>query len=183
MKLLTPLTSRFKKCNGREKFLIFVLLSVAASFWLTGCIQQAVTLTEDWRTVAKKTEKQLFWVKNEETVQGNLEKVLSSIDPAKSLSGAAFSGEIEILIRPYKASYSMDSPSTRKEDMFDAHTLQLHCENITMEDLIAFERGIYARKPYLSLEKIKLRANAFNSQMLEAECSFTALQLKQVTHD
>ena len=109
--------------------------------------------------------------------------MLSSIDPAKSLSGAAFSGEVETLIRPYKASYSMDSPSTRREDMFDAHTLQLHCENITMEDLIAFERSVYGRKPYLSLEKIKFRANAFDPQKLETECSFNALQLKRVSRE
>ena len=179
MKLLNCL----KKRNGREKFLIFMLLSVLAFFWISNCVQQATSLLEDWQAVAKKTEKQLFWIKNKETVHGNLEKVLSSIDPAKSLSGAAFSGEIETLIRPYKAGYSMDSPSTRREDMFDAHTLQLHCENITMEDLIAFEKGIYGRKPYLSLEKIKLRANAFDPQKLEAECSFNALQLKKVSRE
>ena len=136
MKLLNCLSKR----NGREKFLIFMLLSVVAFFWISNCVQQATGLLEDWQTVSKKTEKQLFWIKNKETVHGNLEKVLSSIDPAKSLSGAAFSGEVETLIRPYKASYSMDSPSTRREDMFDAHTLQLHCENITMEDLIALGR-------------------------------------------
>ena len=179
MKLLNCLSKR----NGREKFLIFMLLSVVAFFWISSCVQQGTSLLEDWQAVSKKTEKQLFWIKNKETVHGNLEKVLSSIDPAKSLSGAAFSGEVETLICPYKVSYSMDSPSTRREDMFDAHTLQLHCENITMEDLIAFEKGVYGRKPYLSLEKIKLRANAFDPQKLEAECSFNALQLKKVSRE
>lgn len=180
---LNPLSGFLKKRNGREKLLIFMLLSVVAFFWLSNCVQQALELSEDWQSVAQKTEKQSFWIKNKNTIHDNLEKVLSSIDPAKSLSGAAFSGEIETLIRPYKASYSMDSPSTRREDMFDAHTVQLHCENITMEDLIAFEKGVYARKPYLSLEKIKLRANAFDPQKLEAECSFNALQLKKVSNE
>ena len=55
---LNPLSGFLKKRNGREKLLIFMLLSVVAFFWLSNCVQQALELSEDWQSVAQKNEQQ-----------------------------------------------------------------------------------------------------------------------------
>ncbi len=177
------LHNRFLKLNYREKFLLLLFTVSFMLVWLSSCCHQTKTLIQNWKLVSAKLKNLNFWIKNESIINANLDKMLDIMDPKKTLSGATFAGEVENIIRVYDLNYSMTSPRTRRGDIFNAHTLQLHCENASMDALIRFEEDVYAKKPYLSLEKVKLHANLFNPELLEVDFSLSALQLKDITRE
>lgn len=171
---------RYKLLNYREKFLPFVFVLFLSLFWLSGCIKQTRTLFQNWKFTNAKIKNHRFWIRNKSTIETNLEKVLNVMDPEKTLSGANFAGEVENIIREYGLNYSMSSPRTRSSDVFNIHTLQLHCEKAKMSDLIKLEEAIYQKNPYLSLEKVKIHGNLFNPELLEVDFSLCSLQLKDI---
>ena len=177
------LYKRFLRFNYREKLLLFVFISSVMFIWLSSCCYQAKALVQNWKLVNTKLKNQRFWIKNKSIIDANLNKMLDIMDPKKTLSGASFAGEAENIIRNYDLNYSMTSPRTRLGDIFNSHTLQMHCENASMDHLIRFEEDIYAKKPYLTLEKVKLHANLFNPELLEVDFSLSALQLKDIPHE
>lgn len=180
---MNTICKKIMQLSYREKFLFLLFSVFALIIWFMSCVRQSQALKQNWRLVNAKIKNHRFWIKNGTIVQSNLDKVLEVMDPKKTLSGSSFAGEVEKIIRNYHINYSMTSPRTRQGEIFNAHTSQLHCEHANLETLIAFEKEIYAKKPYLSLEKIKLHANTFNPEMLEADCTLSALQLKDVAHE
>ena len=178
--LIEKLVARYKLLNYREKFFPFVFVLFLSLFWISGCFKQSRNLFHDWKFTSAKIKNYRFWIKNKVIIGTNLEKVLKVMDPQKTLSGANFAGEVEGIIRGYDLNYSMSSPRTRNSDIFNIHTLQLHCENAKLADLIKLEEAIYQRKPYLSLEKIKLHGSLFNPELLEVDFSLCSLQLKDI---
>ena len=179
-KLIKLLKFRFYRLNGREKSFLFIFLFILSVVWLSSCLNQTKVLMHDWKFLNAKVKNCRFWIKNKAIVEANLKRVFEVMDPAKTLSGAAFAGEVESIIRAYNLRYFMSSPRTRNGDIFDTHTLQLHCENASLASLIQFEAGLYQKKPYLGLEKVKLHANLFNPELLEADFSLCSLQLKDI---
>lgn len=178
--LMKKLVSRYKLLNYREKFFPFIFVLFLSLFWISGCFKQSRSLFQDWKFTNAKIKNHRFWIRNKSIIETNLEKVLNVMDPQKTLSGANFAGEIEDIIRGYGLSYSMSSPRTRNSDIFNIHTLQLHCENAKLADLVKLEEAIYQKKPYLSLEKVKLHGNLFNPELLEVDFSLCSLQLKDI---
>lgn len=178
--LIRKVVCRYKLLNYREKFFPFVFVLFLSLIWISSCFNQTRSLFNDWKFTNAKIKNFRFWIKNKPIVEANLEKVLNVMNPQKTLSGATFAGEVESVIRGYGLNYSMSSPRTRSSDIFDIHTLQLHCENAKLADLIKLEEAIYQKKPYLSLEKVKLHGNLFNPELLEVDFSLCSLQLKDI---
>lgn len=168
------------KATFRERMLIFLLSVFALLVWTYSCLQQTNTLCAHWKTLKEKIKKQAVWLQNGSRVQKNIAKILSKTTPKQTLSCTAFSNEVEALIRAQKITYSIDSPHTNREALFDTHTLQLHCENATIENLIEWEKAIANKIPYGSIEKILLHANEQNPKLLEVECSLNAIQIKDL---
>ena len=181
-KIFNIIKMRIDKLNCREKVLFFFFVLFFTLFWLSSCFKQARSLSQDLKLVNSKLKNNQFWIKNKAIIEENLQKVLSIMDPEKTFSGATFSGEVENVILNYDLNYSMTSPRTQQGDIFDAHTLQLHCENANLAKLIQFEESIYQKKPYISLEKIKMHANLFNPDLLEVDFTLKALELKDILH-
>ena len=181
-KIYYIIKARIQNFNYREKSLLLCFMSFLMLFWLSGCFKQLKTLSNELKFTNAKIKNNQFWIKNKSVIEENLKKVLSIMDPEKTFSGAAFSGEVENVIRAYDLNYSMTSPRTRQGDIFDAHTLQLHCENASLSKLIQFEESIYQKKPYISLEKIKMHANLFNPDLLEIDFTLKALELKDTLY-
>ncbi len=179
-KFFNSVKIRIQSLNYREKVWLLLFMFFATLFWLSGCFKQMRNLSQELKFVNAKLKNNQFWINNRLIVEENLDKVLKIMDPKKTFSGAALSGEIENVIRGYNLNYSMTSPRTRQGDIFDAHTLQLHCENATLDQLIQFEESIYQKKPYISLEKIKMHANLFNPELLEVDFTLKALELKDI---
>lgn len=179
-KIFDIIKMRIQSLNYREKVWLLLLMLFIALFWLSGCFKQMKSLSQELKFVNAKLKNNQFWMKNKPVIEQNLEKVLGIMDPEKTFSGAAFSGEVENVIRAYDLNYSMTSPRTHQGDIFDVHTLQLHCENASLAKLIQVEESIYEKKPYLSLEKIKMHANLFNPELLEVDFSLKALELKDI---
>ena len=177
---IEKIVSRYKLLNYREKVFPFIFVLFLSLIWLSGCLKQTRNLFQDWKFTSAKIKNHRFWIRNKSIIEANLEKVLNVMDPQKTLSGATFAGEVENIIRGYGLSYSMSSPRTRNSDIFDIHTLQLHCENAKLVDLIKLEEAVYQKKPYLSLEKVKLHGNLFNPELLEVDFSLCSLQLKDI---
>lgn len=182
-KIFNAIKVRIQSFNYREKALLLSFMLFLTLFWLSGCFKQLRHLSQELKFVNAKIKNNQFWIKNKSVIEKNLEKVLSIMDPEKTFSGAAFSGEVENVIRTYDLNYSMTSPRTRQGDIFDVHTLQLHCENANLAKLIQFEESIYQKKPYISLEKIKMHANLFNPDLLEVDFTLKALELKDILHE
>lgn len=178
--LIEKIVCRYKLLNYREKFFPFLFVLFLSLLWVSSCFKQTRSLFQDWKFNNAKIKNHRFWIRNKSIVEANLEKVLNVMDPQKTLSGATFAGEVEDIIRGYGLNYSMSSPRTRNSDIFDIHTLQLHCENAKLADLIKLEEAIYQKKPYLSLEKVKLHGNLFNPELLEVDFSLCSLQLKDI---
>lgn len=179
-RIIENLIARYKLLNYREKFLPFIFVLFLSLIWISGCFKQTRTLFQDWKFANAKIKNHRFWIRNKSIIEANLEKVLSVMDPQKTLSGANFAGEVENIIRGYGLNYSMSSPRTRNSDIFNIHTLNLRCENAKLSDLIKLEEAIYQKKPYLSLEKVKLHGNLFNPELLEVDFSLCSLQLKDI---
>jgi hypothetical protein len=179
-RFIKKIAYRYQHLNYREKVLPFIFVLFLSLFWVSGCFKQTRTLFQNWKFTNAKIKNHRFWIRNKSIIETNLEKVLEVMDPQKTFSGATFAGEVENVIRNYDLNYSMSSPRTRNSDIFDIHTLQLHCENAKLEDLIKLEESIYQKKPYLSLEKIKLHGNLFNPELLEVDFSLCSLQLKDI---
>lgn len=173
----------FHKLNYREKFLLLLFTSTLTFIWFMSACQQTKTLVQNWHTINTKIKQDRFWIRNESIVKANLRKVLDVMDPGKTLSGAAFSGEVENIIRAFNLNYSITSPKTHQGEIFNSHSLQLHCTGASIGDLITVEEAIYAKKPYLNLEKVKIHANSFNPEQLEVDFSLSALQLQDIPNE
>ena len=179
-KILNMIKMRIQSLNYREKVLLLLFMFLTTLLWISGCLKQTKSLFQELKFVNAKLKNNQFWIKNKPVIEKNLEKVLEIMDPEKTFSGAAFSGEVENVIRAYDLNYSMTSPRTHQGDIFDVHTLQLHCENANLTKLIQVEESVYEKKPYISLEKIKLHANLFNPEVLEVDFTLKALELKDI---
>ena len=182
-KWIERFSHRFESLTCREKLLLLAFASILTLFWLSACMKQTKVLSQNWKLVNSKIKNYRFWLGNKVVVQKNLDKILEVMDPEKTFSDASFAGEVENIVRCYNMNYSMTSPHTHHGEIFDAHTLQLRCENAAVQDLISLEKAIYAKKPYLTIEKIKIHTNLFNPELLEADCTLSALQLKDVVHE
>ncbi|MDR0756096.1 MAG: hypothetical protein LBE99_04255 [Puniceicoccales bacterium] len=180
MKIVEKFLGFLTKLNSREKLLCLIFVWFAGFIWLTTCLHRAKKFKQDWQLVQSKTKHFNFWIKNEAIVKSNLTKILTWIDPEKTYSGTQLAGQVETVARDNQLTYSMTSPKTRQGDIFNAHTLQLRCENASLKNLVDFENAIYAMKPYIALEKVKIRANNFNPTLLEVNFDLIALQLKDL---
>lgn len=180
MKLVEKFFTFLHRFSTREKLWLLIFVWAACLIWCGSLLKRTKTFLKDWQLTTAKVNHFKFWIKNEPIVQSNLKKILTWIDPQKTYSGTQLAGQIEAFARENALTYSMTSPKTRQGDIFDAHTLQLHCENASLESLIAFESATYKTKPYIGLEKVKLRANEFNPHLIEADFDLIALQLKDL---
>jgi hypothetical protein len=180
MKMIEKFSGLLTKLNCREKLLCLIFIWLCGFIWFTTCVHRAKKIRQDWQLVQSKIRHFNFWIKNEAIVRSNLTKILTWIDPEKTYSGTQLAGQVETVARNNRLTYSMTSPKTRQGDIFNAHTLQLRCENANLKDLVDFENEIYAMKPYIGLEKVRIRANNFNPTLLEVNFDLIALQLKDL---
>ena len=180
MKFTHKLLKIFQRLSVREKLWLLMFVWVTCILWFTSCIKRSKALSQDWKTTAGKIKSFEFWIKNDNIIKNNLENVLTMIEPSKTYSGPQLTGQVESFARDHGLAYSISSPKTRQGDIFDAHTVQLHCENANLDKLIAVEGDINKMKPYIGIEKLKLRANDFNPNFIEADFYLIALQLKDI---
>lgn len=170
----------FSRLSTREKVWLLIFTWAILLTWALGLNKRYSRFYQDWKVTRAQVLNYRYWIKNEKRVQDNLVKVLQWIDPQKTFTGTQFAGKIEEFARKAGLTYSMTSPKTREGDIFDAHTLQLHCENASLKTLIEFEQLVYQTKPYIGLEKIRIRANEYNPSHVEADFDLIALQLKKL---
>jgi hypothetical protein len=170
----------FSRLSVREKMWLLIFSWVFLAVWGWGLTRRYTQFFQEWKVTKTQIEGYRYWIKNEGRIQDSLVTVLKWIDPEKTLTGTQFAGKVEELVRKTNLTYSMTSPKTREGDIFDAHTLQMHCENSRLEDLISFEQQVHQIKPYIGLEKVKIRANTYNPPWVEADFDLIALQLKKL---
>ncbi len=170
----------FSRLSTREKLWVLIFTWAILFTWLFGLNKRFSYFYQNWKTTRAQVLNYRYWIKNEKHVQDNLTKVLQWIDPKKTFTGTQFACKIEELARKAELTYSMTSPKTREGDIFDAHTLQLHCENASLQTLILFEKYVYQTKPYIGLEKVRIRANEYAPSHVEADFDLIALQLKKI---
>lgn len=180
MSFPNKLSKLFQKLSVREKIWLLIFAWISCAIWLTSCIKRTRSLTQDWSNITSKIKGFEFWIKNDSIIKNNLENVLNIIDTTKTYSGTQLTGQVESFAREHGLAYSISSPKTRQGEIFDAHTVQLHCEHASLDKLIAVEGDINKMKPYIGLEKLKLRANNFNPDLIEADFYLIALQLKDI---
>ncbi len=180
---IEKLQSRFNRFNCREKVFLLLFIWALNVVFIDLCIKQMKTLTYCFKVINAKINNCQHWIDSTVHVNDEFDIMMKIMDPEKTYSGAAFAGEIETAVRENGINYSMSSPKTRQGEIFDAHTLQLHCTNVSLQRLIAFEDAIYQKKPYLSMEKVKIHANLFNPELLEVDFSLSALQLKDLRNE
>lgn len=174
------LFNKFQALHCREKVLATIFVWLLCFTWFSSCIKRSNVFTQNWKITKNKIKGYQYWVKNQDIIQTNLNNILKWIEFEKTYSGPQLAGHAERIARENQLTYSMTSPKTRHGDIFDAHTLQLHCENASLEKLISFEKVIHAMKPYIGLEKVKIHANNFNPTLLEVDFDLTALQLQKI---
>lgn len=180
---INKLQLRFNQLNYREKIFLLLFIWGLNFVFIDLCVKQTKSLTRQFKFINAKIENCQHWIKNTVHVNDKFDLMMTLMDPKKTYSGAAFAGEVENAVRSNEINYSMSSPKTRQGEVFDAHTLQLHCTNVPLQRLIAFEDAIYQKKPYLSMEKVKIHANLFNPELLEVDFSLSALQLKDLRNE
>jgi hypothetical protein len=176
--LKEQLTRALSRFSPREKMWLLSLLGIVLLLWGLSLNNRCRLFLQNWETTATQIKGYKYWISNASTIRANLDHVLKWIDPQKTLTGTQFAGKAEDIARNTRLTYSMTSPKTREGDIFDAHTLQLRCENATLDSLIDFEDRIHAEKPYMGLEKVKLGASEYNPSLVEADFDLIALQLK-----
>ncbi len=180
---LSKIYFRFNQLNCREKLFLLLFVWLLNFVFLEICIKQTNSLLHHLKFINAKVKNCQYWIKNTSSIDEKFEKMIMIMDPQKTYSGASFAGEVEKAIRESGIDYSMSSPKTRQGEIFDSHTLQLHCTNASLQRLITFEDAIYKKKPYLSMEKVKIHANLFNPELLEVDFSLSALQLKDLKNE
>jgi len=180
---IEKLQSRFNQFNCREKIFLLLFIWGLNVVFIDLCIKQTKTLTHRFKVINAKIDHCQHWIDSTAHINDKFDIMMTLMDPEKTYSGAAFAGEVESAVRENEINYSMSSPKTRQGEIFDAHTLQLHCTNAPLQRLIDFEDAIYQKKPYLSMEKVKIHANLFNPELLEVDFSLSALQLKDLRNE
>jgi hypothetical protein len=65
----------------------------------------------------------------------------------------------------------------RKGDIFNMHVVHLHCEKVKIKDLIALEKDLANKKPYIYIEKVFMQPNAFSMEDLEVDYTLVSLWL------
>lgn len=180
---IDKLQFRFNQLKYREKVFLLLFIWLLNLVFIDVCIKQTKTLVHRLKIVNAKIEHCQYWIDSTTNVNDKFDLMMKVMDPEKTYSGVAFAGEVENAVRKNEINYSMTSPKTRQGEIFDAHTLQLHCTNVSLQRLIAFEDAIYQKKPYLSMEKLKIHANLFNPELLEVDFSLSALQLKDLSNE
>ena len=164
---IEKLQSRFNQFNCREKVFLLLFIWGLNIVFIDLCIKQTKTLTHRFKVINAKIDNCQHWIENTAYVNDKFDIMMTLMDPEKTYSGAAFAGEVESAVRENGINYSM----------------QLHCTNAPLQRLIAFEDAIYQKKPYLSMEKVKIHANLFNPELLEVDFSLSALQLKDLRNE
>jgi hypothetical protein len=172
------LTGALSRFSSREKMWFLSLVGLILLLWSLSFNSRCRFFLQNWEATATQIKGYRYWISNAGTVRSNLDRVLKWVDPQKTLTGTQFSGKAEDLARSTHLTYSMTSPRTREGDIFDAHTLQLRCENANLASLIDFENQIHREKPYMGLEKVKIGASEYNPSQVEADFDLIALQLK-----
>ena len=177
---MSRLRLHYERLTARERGLLLATLLVVLLIWASMAVQRFGELRAEWREVNLTIDTQEQLLAEAGAVQARLEGQLERFNPANTFTSSALSAKVNALFLEAGINNpSMPSPSTEETEIMSLHTVTVNFSRTPMQNLEAFARLIRAESPYMTIERVLLRPDARNPQLLNGQFRIRSLELRE----
>jgi hypothetical protein len=162
----------------REKVLLTVFVTLAATIWGMSTAQRARVAGIDWRTVRADQAAQMRWLERADDIAAQAVKATRNLDPAKTLNVTRLVGEVSNLAT--QAGLAADIGAQRTKlgtDRFAFNVVQVNFRGAELPALLRFYAALNRRAPYLALEQCSVAVDRAHPGQLNVSLQVVSVEL------
>ncbi len=167
----------FKKRSLREKMLLLAFLGVT----LLVVVSLSLDATSNsWKAIQKSRQTlnyQSFWLKNQKSIQDQLEMALQSVNPEKTYTASKLIEFLDNQSRIIGLNYELSSPRTESADLFKIHSVNIMVRGASMKQLLDLDDKIQILFPNVILNSVLINSSRSNPALLDARVVVNSIEL------
>jgi len=168
-----------KRLTVREQALLFLFVAVVVFIWAGNLARRAGDWNLERRETRASLQEQNVWLNDAEAIAKRLSEAMKRVDPSKTYSATQLSGRVDRISREVGLRPDIDPVRTREGEIFNDHHLRVRMNRVALPKIVEFNERVRQEAPYISLERVALKADRRNRRQLDATFVISSFDLKE----
>jgi len=170
----------FDRLSLREKSLLLATALVVLLIWASFALQRFGSLRDSWAEVHTELATQRALLEQAPRTEATLARQLERFNPENTFTRSDLAAKVNALfLKAGINNPSMPSPSTEETAIMSLHSVTLNFSQTPVQNLEAFARLLRAESPYITIERVMLRPDSRNPNLLNGQFRIKSLELRE----